>query len=98
LPNPFAGTLTGGCSTNVMIEGQPAAVVGSTATNNPPHVPQGGSFQKPPTNSGKILSGSTSVMINGKPAARLNDPVQTCNDPAPAPTSKIVCTSTVSIG
>ena len=98
LPNPFAGTLTGGCSTNVMIEGQPAAVVGSTATNNPPHVPQGGSFQKPPTNSGKVLSGSTSVMINGKPAARLNDPVQTCNDPAPAPTSKIVCTSTVLIG
>jgi uncharacterized Zn-binding protein involved in type VI secretion len=98
LPNPFAGMLTGGCSTNVTIDGQPAAVVGSTATNNPPHVPQGGSFQKPPTNSGKVLSGSTSVMINGKPAARLNDPVQTCNDPVPAPTSKIVCTSTVLIG
>ena len=98
LPNPFSGTITGGCSTNVLIDGKPAAVVGSTATNNPPHVPQGGSFQTPPTNSGTVLQGSTSVLINGKPAARINDPVQTCNDPAPAATSKIVGAGTVQIG
>ena len=90
LPNPFSGTITGGCSTDVVIDGQPAAVVGSTATNNPPHVPQGGNFQTPPTNSGSVLRGSTKVFINGKPAARVNDPVQTCNDPAPAPTCKIL--------
>jgi len=97
LPNPFSGTITGGCSTNVTIDGQAAATVGSTATNKPSHVPQGGSFQTPPTNSGKVLQGSTSVFINGKPAARVNDPVQTCNDPVPAATSKIVGASTVQI-
>jgi uncharacterized Zn-binding protein involved in type VI secretion len=98
VPHPFSGTITGGCSTNVFIDGQPAAVVGSAATNNPPHAPQGGSFQTPPTNAGTVFQGSTSVFINGKPAARVTDPVQTCNDPSPAPTSKIVGTSTVQIG
>jgi len=98
LPHPFAGTISGGCSTNVSIDGQPAAVVGSTATNKPAHIPQGGSFQTPPTNSGTVLQGSTSVFINSTPAARVGDPVQTCNDPAPAPTSKIVGASTVQIG
>jgi uncharacterized Zn-binding protein involved in type VI secretion len=98
LPHPFAGKITGGCSTTVMIDGQPAALSGSTATNSPAHVPQGGSFQTPPTNSGTVLPGSTSVLISGKPAARIGDPVQTCNDPAPAPTGKIAGTSTVLIG
>jgi uncharacterized Zn-binding protein involved in type VI secretion len=42
--------------------------------------------------------GSTTVSINGQPAARAGDPVNTCNDPAPAPTSKIQGMSTVSIG
>jgi uncharacterized Zn-binding protein involved in type VI secretion len=97
LPHPFAGTITGGCSTDVFIDGQPAAVVGSTATNNPPHLPQGGSFQTPPTNQGTVFQGSTKVLINGKPAARVNDPVQTCNDPAPQPVSKIVGAGTVDI-
>jgi uncharacterized Zn-binding protein involved in type VI secretion len=98
LPHPFAGTISGGCSANVTIDGQPAAVMGSMATNKPAHIPQGGSFQAPPTNSGTVVQGSTSVLINNKPAARVNDPVQTCNDPAPAPTSKIVGMSTVEIG
>jgi uncharacterized Zn-binding protein involved in type VI secretion len=98
LPHPFAGTITGGCSPNVTIDGQPAAVVGSTATNMPAHIPQGGTFQTPPTNSGTVAQGSTSVLINNKPAARVNDPVQTCNDPAPAPTCKIVGVGTVQIG
>lgn len=97
LPHPFAGTITGGCSTDVYIDGQPAAVVGSTATNKPAHIPQGGSFQTPPTNSGTVAMGSTSVLINNKAAARVGDTVNTCNDPSPAPTSKIVGTSTVQI-
>jgi uncharacterized Zn-binding protein involved in type VI secretion len=40
------------CSMNVMIEGKPAATVGSQAMNVPPHIPQGGPFQVPPTNQG----------------------------------------------
>ncbi|QUQ62586.1 PAAR domain-containing protein [Kutzneria sp. CA-103260] len=98
LPSPFAGTITGGCSTNVVIGGMPAATVGSTATNSPPHVPQGGPFQVPPTNQGTVTQGSGTVLINNKPAARVGDPVTTCNDPAPAPTSSIVGAGTVMIG
>jgi uncharacterized Zn-binding protein involved in type VI secretion len=98
LPSPFAGKITGGCSTNVTIGGLPAATVGSTATNAPPHVPQGGPFQVPPTNQGTVTQGSGTVLINNKPAARVGDPVTTCNDPAPAPTSSIVGAGTVMIG
>jgi uncharacterized Zn-binding protein involved in type VI secretion len=82
----------------VLIDKRPAAVVGSTATNLPPHIPAGGPFQNPPTNQGTVLMGSLTVLINKKPAARVGDPVQTCNDPAPAPTGTIQGVSTVMIG
>jgi uncharacterized Zn-binding protein involved in type VI secretion len=94
-PMPFAGTITTGCSTDVLIEGKPAAVVGSGATNSPPHVPTGGPFQVPPTNQGTVLAGSPTVLINGKPAARHGDKVNTCNDPAPLPNGTIVATGQV---
>jgi uncharacterized Zn-binding protein involved in type VI secretion len=98
LPHPFIGTITGNCSTNVMIEGKPAATLGSTAMNTPPHIPQGGPFQIPPTNQGQIIMGSTTVMINSKPAARNGDTVLTCNDPAPMPVGKIIAIGKVMIG
>jgi uncharacterized Zn-binding protein involved in type VI secretion len=94
---PFAGTITGGCAANVLIGGMAAAVVGSTATNLPPHIPAGGPFQNPPTNQGTVMQGSPSVVIGGKPAARSGDPVETCNDPAPAPTSSIIAVGQVLI-
>jgi uncharacterized Zn-binding protein involved in type VI secretion len=97
-PLPFSGTITGGCSSDVMIEGKAAAVVGSTADNVPPHVAPNGPFQVPPTNKGIVIAGSSSVMINKKPAARHGDKVNTCNDPAPAPTSSIVAVGKVMIG
>lgn len=97
-PLPFNGTITGGCSTDVFIAGMPAAVVGSTATNAPPHLPPNGTFANPPTNQGTVSKGSATVFINGKPAARAGDPVMTCNDPAPAPTSQIIAAGTVDIG
>lgn len=90
LPSPFNGAIVGGCSTNVMIEGKPAAVVGSTVNNVPLHMPQGGPLQKPATNQGEILMGSMTVKINGKPAARMGDTCETCNDPAPLPVGKVV--------
>lgn len=98
LPHPFNGLLDGNLSTNVNIMGLPAATVGSTADNMPPHIPQGGPFQVPPTNQGQIMNGSATVMINGKPAARAGDTAMTCNDPAPLPAGTVVATGTVMIG
>ena len=57
-PMPFNGMLSTGLSTDVFIEGKPAAMVQSGAVNMPPHIPAGGPFQKPPTNQGKIMIGS----------------------------------------
>jgi uncharacterized Zn-binding protein involved in type VI secretion len=98
LPHPFAGQIMTNTSMNVMIENKPAATVGSVAINMPPHIPQGGPFQTPPTNQGQIIMGSTTVFINNKPAARNGDTVLTCNDPAPMPVGKIIAVSTVLIG
>jgi uncharacterized Zn-binding protein involved in type VI secretion len=63
LPHPFNGIINTACSTSVKIMGMPAATVDSIANNTPPHIPQGGPFQKPPMNQGKIIMGSTNVMI-----------------------------------
>jgi uncharacterized Zn-binding protein involved in type VI secretion len=95
LPHPFVGMLTGGLSTNVMIMGLPAAMLGSTADNIPPHIPQGGPFQRPPSNKGTLITGSPSVMINGSPAARNGDTALTCNDPADLPAGTVVAVGTV---
>lgn len=97
-PLPFNGMLTTGLSTDVFIEGKPAATVQSGATNMPPHIPPGGPFQKPPSNQGKIIVGSTGVFINGKPAARQGDTAMTCNDPVDAPTGTVMAVGTVFIG
>jgi len=98
LPSPFNGILQINLSTNVMIMGMPAATVGSQAVNTPPHLPQGGPFQKPPTNLGEIMTGSATVLINGKPAARAGDTARTCNDPADLPVGSVVAAGTVLIG
>jgi len=97
-PMPFVGTIMSGVSTDVFIEGKPAATVDSVAMNMPPHIPAAGPFQKPPTNQGKILMGSTGVFINGKPAARQGDMAMTCNDPADMPIGQVMAVGTVFIG
>lgn len=98
LPHPFAGIIDGALSSDVNIMGMAAATQGSTATNTPPHIPQGGPFQSPPSDSGEVMMGSTTVMINGKPAARAGDTALTCNDPADAPVGTVVAAGTVMIG
>jgi len=98
LPHPFIGIINGSLSSNVKIMGMPAATQGSTADNTPPHIPQGGPFQKPPTNKGQIMIGSARVMINGKPAARNGDTALTCNDPADMPVGTVIAVGTVMIG
>jgi uncharacterized Zn-binding protein involved in type VI secretion len=98
LPHPFAGIIDGALSSDVNIMGMPAATVDSTATNTPPHIPQGGPFQKPPSNKGTIKMGSSTVKINGKAAARSGDTAETCNDPVDLPIGVVVASGTVLIG
>ena len=100
LPHPFAGIIVGQTSLNVNIMGRPAATVGATAANAPPHVPTppGTAFVRPPTNQGVIVTGSVTVFINGKMAARHGDSAITCNDPADRPGGQVVAAGTVLIG
>lgn len=98
LPHPFMGMIDGNLSSDVKIMGMPAATVDSTASNMPPHIPQGGPFQKPPSNKATIKLGSAAVKINGKMAARNGDTAMTCNDPSDFPIGKIIAVGTVFIG
>jgi len=98
LPHPFTGQIDDALSSDVNIDGQPAAVVGSKASNMPSHIPQGGSFQTPPKDKAEIQMGSSSVFINGKAAARNGDTALTCNDPADAPVGTVIAVGTVNIG
>jgi uncharacterized Zn-binding protein involved in type VI secretion len=94
----FDGKITSETVATVLIEGAAAATVESVATNDEKHVPPDGtSFVILPTDAGTVSEGSTTVTIGGRPAARLGDPVLTCNDLTT--TSVIVSgASTVTIG
>ncbi|MFC5743226.1 PAAR domain-containing protein [Dyella tabacisoli] len=83
-PCPFNGKIELSVSANVQINGRPAALLGSMAQNMPPHIPQGGPFQVPPTNMGRVILASTTVRINGRGAARAGDFCETCHDVPPA--------------
>lgn len=98
LPNPFSGQLDSQLSSDVNIDGKPAAVQGSKASNMPPHIPAGGPFQTPPKDQAEVLMGSATVLINGKPMARMGDPALTCNDPADLPAGQVIAVSTVLVG
>jgi len=97
--HPFTGTINANLSNNVKIMGMSAATLGSTADNIPPHlpIPPTGPFQKPPTNKGQIITGSATVMINNKAAARNGDTAMTCNDPVDLPNGTVVAVGTVMV-
>src|SRR4051794_20395931 len=96
--HPFSGVLDGALSSDVTIEGLAAATVDSTATNTPLHLPLGGMFVNQPSNKAKVVTGSPSVTINGKAAARAGDTAETCNDPKDLPVGTVAATGTVTIG
>ena len=100
LPHPFNGIINGNLSPNVFVGGRPAATVGSTANNTPPHIPTppGTAFQIPPTNQANIIIGSATVKINGRMAARNNDTAQTCADPVPNTSGKVIAAGNVMVG
>ena len=95
LPHPFSGTLQTDVSSDVLINNLGAATVGSVAVNQPPHLPTppGTSFIRPPSNRGTVQTGSATVLINGRAAARMGDPVRTCNDPVDLPVGSITAGS-----
>jgi uncharacterized Zn-binding protein involved in type VI secretion len=98
--HPFDGILNGALSSDVNIMGRPAATADSTADNIPPHAPAapGSAFKSPPANKATIKTGSSTVKINGKMAARNGDTAMTCNDPVDLPVGKVVAAGTVFIG
>jgi uncharacterized Zn-binding protein involved in type VI secretion len=98
LPHPFTGMIDGNLSSDVNIMSMAAATVDSTASNTPPHIPQGGPFQSPPANKATIKLGSATVKINGKMAARNGDMAMTCNDPSDMPVGTVMAVGTVMIG
>lgn len=98
VPHPFSGIIDGAVSSNVKIGGSGAATVNSTATNTPPHIPIGGTFVNPPLNKATIMTGSATVTINGKAAARAGDTARTCNDPFDLPSGTVVAVGEVLIG
>jgi uncharacterized Zn-binding protein involved in type VI secretion len=79
-PLPFAAPITEATVATVLISGQPAAVVGSSGLCMPPHVGlhPADPFLAPPMQMGQIVSGSTSVMIGGQPAANASSQCTVC--------------------
>lgn len=98
VPHPFDGTLSGELSPDVVVEHKAAALVTSTASNDPPHTPTSGAFATPPQNEGTVVTGSATVFANHKPMARDGDRVLTCNDPMDLPVGVITAQSTVIVG
>jgi uncharacterized Zn-binding protein involved in type VI secretion len=79
-PLPFSAPLLQGLATKVLIAGKPAAVQGSSGVNTPPHVGLHPSdpFLVPLQQQGTVVMGSTTVLIEGKPAARTGSPCTVC--------------------
>ncbi|HVW84389.1 MAG TPA: PAAR domain-containing protein [Bryobacteraceae bacterium] len=100
LPHPFNGIIDESLSSDVNIMSMPAATVTSIADDMPPHLPTppGTAFVKPPSNKATIITGSPTVHINGKPAARNGDTALTCNDPVDLPMGTVIAVGTVFIG
>src|SRR3989442_5822063 len=82
-PLPFSAPISQGTVASVLIGGKPAAVVGSSGYNTPPHAgivdPP---FASPTSQVGRITSGSPTVLIGGKLAATTSSTRTFCATPA----------------
>ncbi len=80
-PLPFSAPLVMGLATTVLIAGKAAAVQGSSGMNTPPHsgLHPSDPNMAPPSQQGRVLMGSTSVLIEGKGAAYSGCQVALCN-------------------
>lgn len=92
-PQPFSAPLSLGLDSTVMIGGKPAAVLGSSGYNTPPHIPLADAWAVPTMQEGKVLSGSPTVLIGGKPAATAQSSCLCCATPGqltPTVTSVVI--------
>ncbi|HEX6675601.1 MAG TPA: PAAR domain-containing protein [Actinomycetes bacterium] len=96
-PLPFSAPLTVALATRTLIRGKPAALQGSSGLNTPPHVGLHPSdpFVLPASQIGRVVKGSTSVLIEGRPAAKTGS---TCTINANAPGQLSGTAATVLIG
>lgn len=95
-PLPFSAPLTMGLIGTVLIAGKPAAVMGSSGVNTPPHagLHPADPFLAPPLQRGQVLSGSPTVLIGGQPAATAQSTCTCCLVPG----SIVPSVATVLIG
>lgn len=82
-PMPFNAPLTMDCVATVLIANKPAAVLGSSGMNTSIHVGLHPSdpFLVPTQQVGRIVGGSATVLIGGKPAAKSTPPPMMCATP-----------------
>lgn len=88
MPHPFTAKFDQGLSKKVKIGGKLVALKGSKGKMMAhPEVPPPGTvptgFVKPPNKTAEIIKGSATVKIEGKPVARIGDPVKTCSELPP---------------
>ena len=79
-PLPFSAPLTMALATRTLITGKPAAVAGAFGYNTPPHVGlhPADPFMVPLQQQGRVVVGSATVLIEGKPAARTGSTCTVC--------------------
>ena len=82
-PMPFSAPLTLGLCNTVLIGGKPAAVMGASGYNMPPHVGlhPADPFMVPPMQVGRVVSGSPTVMFGGQPAVNATAFAMCCATP-----------------
>lgn len=82
-PMPFSAPITINTVPTVLIQGRPAATIGSQGLNASVHAGLHPSdpFLVPVTQMGQVLGGSPTVLIGGKPAAAPTPPPKMCAVP-----------------
>ena len=71
-PMKFSAPITVGCARSVSVEGVALALEGSSGVNTPAHTPvlhPSDRSVAPPTQQGKVVKGSRTVLVEGKGAA-----------------------------
>ena len=82
-PVPFMAPITLGTVPTVLVGGAPAAVVGASGINTPPHIGLHplDPFFLPNAQVGIVTMGSPTVLIGGIPAVRMGDSATCCGQP-----------------